>query len=614
MAVSGEKKKSDSTLGGLRLTLAEGQRMAHFDTTIVQPGISYVGRTRDNAIVLDSDLVSRRHAKLLMTDGGLTLHDLDSHNGVFRNGIKIRSEKLNPGDAVYFGDVCVKVEEISDEEMYSWLNLESGLSRSDALSEVLSDVQKKPDDPALQSLSVLLRAIDGMLQGNQEEFLDTMLHLCLERTGAPVGVIVEMTESGELLTHSKYWEFAVGESGLPIHWQLVKRCISEEKVLSLSPEPENEEKISSSQASYLQHMILCVPVIREKVTIGAIYISRPEEEGGFDSNEVEVIAAFGHIVASRMGENNFARSDVESKKTSAEDADVALGQEVEELRTQLQESKALCKKHEKAMETLPRLERELQALDEKCANAEMKQKDTQIQFETANQMLQSTAAEADKLHAQLEILEGGEGFIAMAKQCLFPAVFDRITTLSQNSDAVQDVQTGERTALCFSLSGVDALLEERAMQDIRGRLDQFCEAVWKHTNHHDGQIEQNIGKLQMLLFAGDQAGTRSAINCARAVLQEITSGDAIGVQCGIHVGDGVSGFFGKGAQSLLMHIGHAVAISRGACEYCPPGQIYATEAVRQKADDMAECLFVAAGPHLIRGLQQPVNLFQLTKG
>ena len=45
-----------------------------------------VGRSRQCDIVLPSENVSRRHARIYTTAGGLAIEDLQSANGVFVNG------------------------------------------------------------------------------------------------------------------------------------------------------------------------------------------------------------------------------------------------------------------------------------------------------------------------------------------------------------------------------------------------------------------------------------------------------------------------------------------------------------------------------------------------
>ena len=53
----------------------------------------YIGRNRANNIVIDDDMISRRHLKITQhTDGNYTLQDLGSLNGTFVNGQKVQGK------------------------------------------------------------------------------------------------------------------------------------------------------------------------------------------------------------------------------------------------------------------------------------------------------------------------------------------------------------------------------------------------------------------------------------------------------------------------------------------------------------------------------------------
>ncbi|MGH3658718.1 MAG: ATP-binding cassette domain-containing protein, partial [Micromonosporaceae bacterium] len=62
-----------------------------------------IGRAPDNDIVLDDLQVSRYHADLLRTAGGLKLVDLGTRNGSFVNGRRVDSADLRHGDMISFG-------------------------------------------------------------------------------------------------------------------------------------------------------------------------------------------------------------------------------------------------------------------------------------------------------------------------------------------------------------------------------------------------------------------------------------------------------------------------------------------------------------------------------
>ncbi len=63
----------------------------------------FVGRTLNNAFVIEHPSVSKRHARLVAEDDVYALYDLDSSNGTFVNGKRISGTKLRDGCEVRFG-------------------------------------------------------------------------------------------------------------------------------------------------------------------------------------------------------------------------------------------------------------------------------------------------------------------------------------------------------------------------------------------------------------------------------------------------------------------------------------------------------------------------------
>ena len=68
-------------------------------------GWNTLGRLPDNAVVLTSPFVSRRHCAIrVLPDGGCFIHDLGSKDGVYVNGVRIKRRTwLNNGDEIRVG-------------------------------------------------------------------------------------------------------------------------------------------------------------------------------------------------------------------------------------------------------------------------------------------------------------------------------------------------------------------------------------------------------------------------------------------------------------------------------------------------------------------------------
>jgi pSer/pThr/pTyr-binding forkhead associated (FHA) protein len=72
---------------------------------MVRPGRMTMGRSRDNDVVVDSLLVSRRHAQIECSGGQCTVEDLGSANGLYVNGRRVPRAVLTAGDRLRLADV-----------------------------------------------------------------------------------------------------------------------------------------------------------------------------------------------------------------------------------------------------------------------------------------------------------------------------------------------------------------------------------------------------------------------------------------------------------------------------------------------------------------------------
>jgi len=84
-----------------RVILATGGRMTA--TYHLHPGRMIIGRTAVNDVQIDSRFISRHHCQILTTPQHCVIEDLDSSNGIFVHGKRVRYHNLNDGDIVTIG-------------------------------------------------------------------------------------------------------------------------------------------------------------------------------------------------------------------------------------------------------------------------------------------------------------------------------------------------------------------------------------------------------------------------------------------------------------------------------------------------------------------------------
>jgi diguanylate cyclase (GGDEF)-like protein len=67
-----------------------------------------IGRGSSCSLIIDSDSVSRRHARVEWTGSGHRVVDLGSTNGTFVNAMRVTTHELRDGDRIQFGKVLLK--------------------------------------------------------------------------------------------------------------------------------------------------------------------------------------------------------------------------------------------------------------------------------------------------------------------------------------------------------------------------------------------------------------------------------------------------------------------------------------------------------------------------
>jgi pSer/pThr/pTyr-binding forkhead associated (FHA) protein len=74
---------------------------------VLDQDVMTVGRLPESEVRLDSNEVSRKHMLLKKIGDEYACTDMESHNGVFLNGVKIHSATLREGDTIQIGDVIL---------------------------------------------------------------------------------------------------------------------------------------------------------------------------------------------------------------------------------------------------------------------------------------------------------------------------------------------------------------------------------------------------------------------------------------------------------------------------------------------------------------------------
>jgi tetratricopeptide (TPR) repeat protein len=97
---------------GLKLIIVDGPDLG-MEWAFKVPEVT-LGRDEDCELMMSDIAVSRRHAKIGLEGDEFVLYDLDSGNGTYLNGVKVRREPLSPGDEITVGERTFRFVELTD--------------------------------------------------------------------------------------------------------------------------------------------------------------------------------------------------------------------------------------------------------------------------------------------------------------------------------------------------------------------------------------------------------------------------------------------------------------------------------------------------------------------
>lgn len=147
-------------------------------------GATLVGRSVACKVVLDDSDVSRRHARLMVSDDGAEIEDLESANGVFVNGERIdKCRILSNGDQIAIGREELRLIVDSPQQYAAGTAPQSGRAAG-APSAALDSLWDDDDDAAMdygQATSVnkrvhlLTEAMQQLLASGEIDATDPML-------------------------------------------------------------------------------------------------------------------------------------------------------------------------------------------------------------------------------------------------------------------------------------------------------------------------------------------------------------------------------------------------------------------------------------------------------
>ena len=244
----------------------------------IERGITSLGRTRDNTIMLNDTAVSRRHAEIEFNPPKETLiiRDLDSSNGTFVNGKRISTSELEHSDQVRIGKCLITVQ-LADTQRLE--NTQDFVSLTPELSQALLV-------ESIENFGLLLNELAGTLVNiaDKKEALNAISTFTTNMIDSTASQIILREEFDQLA--KKGIPGSIARIVLEEHTPILISNIQADKVLT--------ESLSSSKTSSL----IIVPVIIGADLVGIIFTY---QESGikkpFDRFDLQLVLALSNQVA-----------------------------------------------------------------------------------------------------------------------------------------------------------------------------------------------------------------------------------------------------------------------------------------------------------------------------
>ena len=292
------------------------------------PGANRLGRSsKDADVVVPRDTVSRCHARIDVTDRGLEIQDLHSHNGTFVNGARIDRTTIRPGDAICLGDAELNLLQergsgtepgattLSRQDTPLVTQSRSATFRSHAHldSARLTWTQVHTDPSTLDDNPDLLKALGdlGSCLGRDEPGLDIGA-VCLEHMARlfhfRMACLIEFNETNgeaEILSHYP----AHLEPELEVSRTMVETVVRERKIL-LVRDVASEASVWDTAYKKGIRSAMVAPLMQGDQVLGVLYVDHENPLQQFETRHQQLLQLVSDLVAAKIASNR-TRNEIE---------------------------------------------------------------------------------------------------------------------------------------------------------------------------------------------------------------------------------------------------------------------------------------------------------------
>ena len=304
----------------------------------LQPGRTVVvGRAVTSDVPIYDPTISRRHAELRLTDGGVQVKDLGSSNGTFLNGARVTEAVAGENDVITFGNVAFRVKSVTAPaprpRVSASLPAEFGgkpgagtivrqlpVTHSGGVPAIVVDrasgashlkvAAQTLEERREKKLSLLLE-ISKELSKQQEldRLLDKVVDFTFQIMNVDrVSILLLEDKTGELVPRVSKGKTGSAAASKHVPQSIARKAV-EERVAILSDNAAADERFKG-KSILIQSVrsAMCTPLMgTDQQVLGILYVDNLTATHSFADEDLEFLIAFGSLAA--VGIENSRRSE-----------------------------------------------------------------------------------------------------------------------------------------------------------------------------------------------------------------------------------------------------------------------------------------------------------------
>ncbi len=293
----------------------------------LKPGRTVVvGRAVTSDVPIYDPTISRRHAEVSLTEGGVKVKDLGSSNGTFLNGARITEAIAGENDVITFGKVAFRVKEVTAPAprpkvvppLPSEFGAKAGstilrqlpVTNSGGVPAIVLDSPAGPSHLRVSAPSLeerrqkkleLLLEISKELSKQQEldRLLDKVVDFTFQIMNVDrVSILLLEEATGELVPKISKGRTAQSAASKHVPQSIARRVVEDRVAILSDNTPADERFKGKSILIQSVRSAMCTPLMgtAQKV-LGILYVDNLTAAHSFADEDLEFLIAFGSLAA-----------------------------------------------------------------------------------------------------------------------------------------------------------------------------------------------------------------------------------------------------------------------------------------------------------------------------